>query len=391
MKKEKEIIEENTNGEKNKYLDRQNVKAFYEFDTFEFMQPDENGLGLSENNIVVAEKEMLDKDGKTITVFEFFKDGQSIAITNEKGEIIFSDQYKELLKTEFKEYYKQINLDKRLPSVITKEDIEKKLELEEKQGETEKEDNEKEEKGENKEEEKDKIDPKEVEQDLGLKEGDIESCTKITDKRFYDKVPEARGYDGFAMLAYSKSRNEFIIVGRDNGKIVEAQTVTPGKGTMKTSVDLDNDGKEVKTEAIGAIMNIKGNNEYDFAVNLEPEAGLIEFQELRWDSVNRQYMSSDLETRGNINQKTTKEVDDMMKNTTNDNITDEVNKYNKVKENGKDGVEIDEIEDGNNEEDLDEEEQKNNKEEQQIEELKQNKQEEIDDELWWVPDRDHKL
>ena len=64
MKKEKEIIEENTNGEKNKYLDRQNVKAFYEFDTFEFMQPDENGLGLSENNIVVAEKEMLDKDGK---------------------------------------------------------------------------------------------------------------------------------------------------------------------------------------------------------------------------------------------------------------------------------------------------------------------------------------
>ena len=112
MKKEKEIIEENTNGEKNKYLDRQNVKAFYEFDTFEFMQPDENGLGLSENNIVVAEKEMLDKDGKTITVFEFFKDGQSIAITNEKGEIIFSDQYKELLKTEFKEYYKQINLDR---------------------------------------------------------------------------------------------------------------------------------------------------------------------------------------------------------------------------------------------------------------------------------------
>ena len=125
MKKEKEIIEENTNGEKNKYLDRQNVKAFYEFDTFEFMQPDENGLGLSENNIVVAEKEMLDKDGKTITVFEFFKDGRSIAITNEKGEIIFSDQYKELLKTEFKEYYKQINLDKRLPSVITKEDIDK--------------------------------------------------------------------------------------------------------------------------------------------------------------------------------------------------------------------------------------------------------------------------
>ena len=41
--------------------------------------------------------------------------------------------------------------------------------------------------------------------------------------------------------------------------------------------------------------------------------------------------------------------------------------------------------------DLDEEEQKNNKEKQQTEKLKQNEQEKIDDELWWVPDRDHKL
>ena len=69
----KEIIEENTNGEKNKYLDRQNVKAFYEFDTFEFMQPDENGLGLSENNIVVAEKEMLDKMEKLLQFLNFLK------------------------------------------------------------------------------------------------------------------------------------------------------------------------------------------------------------------------------------------------------------------------------------------------------------------------------
>ena len=98
MKKEKEIIEENTNGEKNKYLDRQNVKAFYEFDTFEFMQPDENGLGLSENNIVVAEKEMLDKDGKTITVFEFFKDGQSK--DSKPDNTILPDKFSEYKKEE---------------------------------------------------------------------------------------------------------------------------------------------------------------------------------------------------------------------------------------------------------------------------------------------------
>lgn len=176
-----------------------------------------------------------------------------------------------------------------------------------------------------------------------MQEGDIESCTEIVDKRFYDKVPEARGFDGHARLAYSKSRNEFIIVGKDNGKIVEAETIMPGKGTMKTSVDLDDNGNPVKTQAISAILQLKGNNEYDFAVNLNP-LGVLEFQELRWDDINKKYMSSDLETRGDIRQRTSKEVDDMMKNTTNDNITYEVNKFEELDANGE-NVDIDDIED----------------------------------------------
>lgn len=100
----------------------------------------------------------------------------------------------------------------------------------------------------------------------------------------------------------------------------------PGKGTMKTSVDLDSDGNPVTTQSISAILQLKANNEYDFAVNLN-QAGVLEFQELRWDNINQKYMSSDLETRGDIKQRTTKEVDDMMKNTTNDDITTEIDKY----------------------------------------------------------------
>lgn len=212
--------------------------------------------------------------------------------------------------------------------------MERRLEQEEKDKPKDEKDKDEESNKVDNEEDKETIKPQEIESDLGLEEGDIESCTEIVDKRFYDKVPEAKGFSGYARLAYSKSRNEFIIVGKDNGKIVEAQTIMPGKGTMKTSVDLDNDGNPVTTQSISAILQLKGNNEYDFAVNLNP-TGILEFQELRWDDINKKYMSSDLETKGDIRQTTTKEVDEMMKNTTNEDITTEIDKYEKITHRGR--------------------------------------------------------
>lgn len=212
--------------------------------------------------------------------------------------------------------------------------MERRLEQEEEDKPKDEKDKDKESNKVDNEEDKETIKPQEIESDLGLEEGDIESCTEIVDKRFYDKVPEAKGFSGYARLAYSKSRNEFIIVGKDNGKIVEAQTIMPGKGTMKTSVDLDNDGNPVTTQSISAILQLRGNNEYDFAVNLNP-TGILEFQELRWDDINKKYMSSDLETKGDIRQTTTKEVDEMMKNTTNEDITTEIDKYEKITHRGR--------------------------------------------------------
>lgn len=46
-------------------------------------------------------------------------------------------------------------------------------------------------------------------------------------------------------------------------------------------------------------------------------------------------MSSDLETKGDIRQTTTKEVDEMMKNTTNEDITTEIDKYEKITHRGR--------------------------------------------------------
>ena len=100
--KDTNLKEQNINKGFTEYLKEQNIKAFYEFDKFEFMAPDEDGLGLGETNIIVVEKEIKGKDGEKISIFEFYKDGQRIANTNEKGELNLSEEYKESLKSRIK-------------------------------------------------------------------------------------------------------------------------------------------------------------------------------------------------------------------------------------------------------------------------------------------------
>lgn len=93
---------QNINEGFNEYLKEKNIKAYYQFDRFEFMAPSKDGFGLEETNVLVVEKEIEVKDGKKIPIFEFYQDGNLIAQTNEKGEILLSDQYKKNLKSRFK-------------------------------------------------------------------------------------------------------------------------------------------------------------------------------------------------------------------------------------------------------------------------------------------------
>lgn len=84
------------------YLKEQNIKAFYQFDKFEFIAPSKDGLGLGETDIMIVEKEVEGKNGKKISIFEFYKDGQLIANTNKSGELVLSEAYKNFLKSRFK-------------------------------------------------------------------------------------------------------------------------------------------------------------------------------------------------------------------------------------------------------------------------------------------------
>ncbi|MCI8486043.1 MAG: hypothetical protein HFJ20_02915 [Clostridia bacterium] len=93
---------QNVNEGFSEYLKEQNIKAFYEFDKFEFLAPTKDGLGLGEINVIVVEKEIKEENGRKVSIFEFYKDGQFIANTDKSGKLIFSDDYKKLLKSRFK-------------------------------------------------------------------------------------------------------------------------------------------------------------------------------------------------------------------------------------------------------------------------------------------------
>ncbi|HBC85311.1 MAG TPA: hypothetical protein DCZ30_08060 [Clostridiales bacterium] len=102
MKSRNSTGTQNINEGFSEYLKEQNIKAYYEFDKFEFMAPDKGGLGLGETNVLVVEKEVEGKNGKKISIFEFYKDGQLIANTNKSGELVLSEEYKKSLKSRLK-------------------------------------------------------------------------------------------------------------------------------------------------------------------------------------------------------------------------------------------------------------------------------------------------
>ena len=295
-------------------------------------------MGFNEKDIFIVEKEEK-KEGKKVKTYEIYnKDKEKLAGTDDKGLMELEPQYKEILKEKLKDYYKMLGLeDKERKMYLHEQDYvqERGKEREDNFVSKEKgfvvsdkpkEELSKEEKTQeleqirkNRDKKVDMLEPALLENDLGLNTKDIGSMIKIKDKRFYQMVPEARKYDGDAILAYCKSTNKFMIIGMENGKYVECDGVDPSVGTMKTSVDLDRTGEHVEKQAIGSVMKIKGNNDYDFAVNLEP-GGSIEFQELRKDKDGK-YISADLQVQGQY--ATSWEVEKMMDKNKNRYIYDE--------------------------------------------------------------------
>lgn len=158
-----------------------------------------------------------------------------------------------------------------------------------------------------------------------------------------NKYQMQKKYDGNAMLVYSKKLGKFVIGGMVDGHFKKSEYIEPSRSTMKTSIDLDHDGNEVKRDNIHGIMQVKNNPYYAYSIDIEP-TGYIEFQELRVDRSKStvQYVSADLETTRQY--RSTKEVERTMRRTTNYEISDEVEKFNELeKEDEEEDIELEDI------------------------------------------------
>ena len=314
------------------------IREISYYTDFQLINKTDKYMGFNEKDIFIVERET-EKDGEKVKNHEVYNRNQEkLAGTDETGLMKFENNYKEYLKDKLKDYYKLLGLeDKERKMYLHEQDFVQEFDKEIDKNFVSKEKgfvvSDKPKKELSKEEQKqeieqirknrskkvDVLDSTLLENDLGLNAKDIGSMISIKDIRFYKMVPEARNYDGDAMLAYCKSTNKFMIIGMKNGKYVECDSVEPSVGTMKSSVDLDRTGENVEKQAIGSVMRLKGNNDYDFAVNLEL-GGSIEFQELRKDKDGK-YISADLRMQGQY--ATSWEVEKMMDKNKNKYIYDE--------------------------------------------------------------------
>lgn len=315
------------------------------YEEFQIINQTDNYMGYSEKDIFIVEKEEM--YGKNVKTFDIYnRNKEKIAETNAEGILTLSEEYKANLKEKLGDYYPQLGLEDEDRKMYLHEynyvqDGEDKYFTSKEKGfivnDKPKEELTKEEKTQNIEEVRknrekhvDIIDPELIKEDLGLDSKDFGTMIKIKDKRFYEKVPGARELEGDAILMYNNRTNKFMVIGMEKGKYVECKGIEPSVGTMKTSIDLDKKGENVEKQAIGGIMKIKGNNDFDFAVNLEP-GGTIEFQELRKAS-NGKYISADLRTQGQY--ATSWEVDKMMNKKRNNNIYDEIEEFKTEQKHG---------------------------------------------------------
>lgn len=342
------------------------------FEEFQLVNP--NGgkqyAGISERDVIAREFEVTDKTGKKVNMWKIYSNNTHIATIDALGRVKLTDEYKELLKSEKSigpegkvlvgERWLQAMVPlndrfsgKDIDDMQNRKAIERinmeqriKQEQEKVQGERTNSSKSKQKESDNNQPNKGPITskqvpkPQKIEQDLGLDKGDIESCTVIRDKRFYDNVLEARLAHGLSVLAYSKSKNVFFVVSIDEkGNCEKLDSIKSSELTTDTTSQVK-DGK-VQEEAVQNVMHVKGNDELAYSVRVNPGANELELYELRRDLTQdgqNKYISTELETS---TQRPTREEVETFRKENNPEITDEITVIEEYK---RAGVEVTRVE-----------------------------------------------
>ena len=338
-------------------MDKEKIKDIFYFKQMQFTKGDNRHDPFAKEDVFIVEK--IDEREELAKIFYevYDKNGELVATIDEGGKVEFSKNFLEKLE-KIPELSKQIDfsngkidledLDKEhsIKEEIDKEN-EKEEDVENNQGNnTENTEQNKDEKDDEKEEnglDDAKTQDEEVKaiaKNLGINPSEIDAHTEIRDVEFYKMVPEANNFKGFVQIVHLRN-GEFKVVGEDikTGKVKELNSIETSRNPDRvTTIELGNDGQDIKREIIKAELKIKGNDEFSFSAKLEPWEPL-EMKKVRRDLNTGEYFTADMYTANDrgITAYTTDEVDEMMQKKSNYDMHDEAENFKEKEEELKEG------------------------------------------------------
>ena len=311
-----ELREKLEEGSKNVKIGK--ITYYEEFQLFQ-----QQGFKFAPKDVFVVSKKISQKGLELEVLSLYSKSGNLIGTTNQNGELILDEKYKEALKDFGIDIDKQkVYIDKEREYVATDKPV-KQMTKEEQDKLQEKE-----------EEQKSKkvplVEPAQLEEDMGIPKEDIGYCTKIKDKEFFKQIPESKNFNGDTCLIQDKKSGRYMIVGERDGKFYPYETIEPAYPTNESSIDLDDRGEDIKREQITAKMRVKGSYEEYFSISHDAEESRLEFQFLRRDLTTGELISSDVETDRQY--PASEEIREIMDKYKNPDIQDEVEKFREEEE-----------------------------------------------------------
>ena len=312
---------------------------------FEMFNSAEQKFNYAENDVFIVTREIKGQNGATEKIYDLYDGkGTLLARTDSKGELAYTAEYINKLKLLSGELYKGIGIEERKHYLsregefaITDKPYEQLNEKEREDLATKIEENKKEESTTEKDGDKvKKLDEPEqalIEDDLGLDRGSNTHYVEITDKRFYDIIPEAKKYEGNAMLVYSEKTNQYVIGGIDKktGKFEPCDRILQSFNSSENMLDLSANKDFVEEKGIDKYMRVGGEPNFAFAVDIN----MVGNDPLKLVRINRledgtiKYMASDIETTREW--RPPKNIENIMSKDKNTTIEDEVEAFDKEK------------------------------------------------------------
>lgn len=118
-----------------------------------------------------------------------------------------------------------------------------------------------------------------IENDLGEDDLDVSYYRKIKDNNLDEQIK--KDFNGYQEkgIAYSKSKNAFIMVGKKDGKFQMVDGFEPAKPTFKTIMSIDENGEKVEKKVPHALMKT-GNSQKEMSITIGQygyiEAGTVD-------------------------------------------------------------------------------------------------------------------